>query len=302
MFGTIIAGCDGGGKGRRAVTLAAALAEATGDALVLVGIHPDHLVEFPSLHVGARRELHKQTVADVHRVRDELAPQARCIALPGISVAHGLRHAAEHEHAGLIVVGSAHRHGRRRILDGDHALQVMHGAPTAVLLVPDEPGAVAPIRRVTVAVDGSDEAAAARDLAVGIARACGADLTVMRAVDDRLPASVAGAYPMAVDWRDVVRERVQHAREFVDSAAERCDLPHARGEILMGRPVEEILRAGEDADLLVLGSRRWGTLKRLALGSTSEAVVRRASCPVLIPPRGVGVHAEAKAAAAAEAP
>jgi hypothetical protein len=34
-----------------------------------------------------------------------------------------------------------------------------------------------------------------------------------------------------------------------------------------------------------IGSRRWGPVHRLALGSTSERVIRHAACPVLVPPR-----------------
>jgi hypothetical protein len=46
-----------------------------------------------------------------------------------------------------------------------------------------------------------------------------------------------------------------------------------------------LILASENLDLLVLGSRRWGPVKRLALGSTSERVIRHTACPVLVPPR-----------------
>ena len=35
----------------------------------------------------------------------------------------------------------------------------------------------------------------------------------------------------------------------------------------------------------MLGSRRWGTARRVALGSTSERVIRQAACTVLVPAR-----------------
>jgi nucleotide-binding universal stress UspA family protein len=38
-------------------------------------------------------------------------------------------------------------------------------------------------------------------------------------------------------------------------------------------------------DLLVIGSRRWGPLARLLLGSTGEALARDAGCPLLVAPR-----------------
>ena len=64
--------------------------------------------------------------------------------------------------------------------------------------------------------------------------------------------------------------------------------------MVVGHPAEELIRADEGLDLLVLGSRRWGPVRRLALGSTSERVIRDAACPVLVPPRRSDAeHAEA---------
>ena len=51
-----------------------------------------------------------------------------------------------------------------------------------------------------------------------------------------------------------------------------------------GAPADEIVAAAThvDADLIVLGARGRGTMKRLRLGSVSEKVLRDARCPVLI--------------------
>jgi nucleotide-binding universal stress UspA family protein len=51
-----------------------------------------------------------------------------------------------------------------------------------------------------------------------------------------------------------------------------------------GRPAEQIVTTASELeiDLLVLGSRRLGTVKRLLLGSTSEQVLTSAPCSVLI--------------------
>jgi len=62
----------------------------------------------------------------------------------------------------------------------------------------------------------------------------------------------------------------------------------ASGDVRVGDPTAALTALSADCDLLVLGSRRWGALRRLALGSTSEFVIRNASCPVLVPPRGAG--------------
>jgi nucleotide-binding universal stress UspA family protein len=51
-----------------------------------------------------------------------------------------------------------------------------------------------------------------------------------------------------------------------------------------GFPVEELVKAGQDADMIVLGSRGAGGFTRLLMGSTAGQVVQHAHCPVLIVP------------------
>lgn len=50
--------------------------------------------------------------------------------------------------------------------------------------------------------------------------------------------------------------------------------------------------AAADADLLVVGSRGYGPLRRVLLGSTSAGLVRSARCPVLVYPRAIRAWAE----------
>jgi nucleotide-binding universal stress UspA family protein len=61
---------------------------------------------------------------------------------------------------------------------------------------------------------------------------------------------------------------------------------HDQVESLGGRPADWLLDLCEHVDLVVIGSRRWGAVARLMLGSTGEALMHDASCPVLVvPPR-----------------
>jgi nucleotide-binding universal stress UspA family protein len=54
-------------------------------------------------------------------------------------------------------------------------------------------------------------------------------------------------------------------------------------------PVEELVNASKDADLIVLGSRGAGGFARLMLGSVSSQVAQHAHCPVtIIPPEDRG--------------
>jgi nucleotide-binding universal stress UspA family protein len=60
-------------------------------------------------------------------------------------------------------------------------------------------------------------------------------------------------------------------------------------ETVAGRPATELARRSADLDLLVVGSRAQGPVRRLLLGSTSTRLVREAGCPVLVVPRPVAL-------------
>ena len=51
-----------------------------------------------------------------------------------------------------------------------------------------------------------------------------------------------------------------------------------------GLPADELIKASQDADLLVLGRRGAGGFARLMMGSVTDQVSRHAHCPVLIVP------------------
>lgn len=59
----------------------------------------------------------------------------------------------------------------------------------------------------------------------------------------------------------------------------------AEGDLLGGPPAETLAAACEDADLLVAGSRGYGPLSRVLLGSVTTKLIGLARCPVLVVPR-----------------
>jgi len=58
--------------------------------------------------------------------------------------------------------------------------------------------------------------------------------------------------------------------------------------VVSGSPVEELVNAGKDADLLVVGSRGAGGFSRLTMGSISSLVTQHATCPVVVIPPADG--------------
>jgi nucleotide-binding universal stress UspA family protein len=285
MFGTIVAGCDGRDRGRGAVSLAHAIATATGAKLLLVGVNASVLQAFPGSYASARHELER----DLRAVREELAPEALVEVHADMSAAHALRHVAAHEQADLVVVGSRHRRRLRRIAESDHAMQVLHGAPCAVAIAPDPLAPRPALHRIGVGIDATPESAAALRLATDLARRTGAALRLVAVADEALDGWV-GYAPILDETvlQELADQRAADARGLLEERLALCQDVDATGDVVVGNPAGEIVLATEDLDLLVLGSRRWGPVKRLALGSTSERVIRHTACPVLVPPRGAG--------------
>jgi nucleotide-binding universal stress UspA family protein len=280
---TIVAGCNGRERGRGAVSLAHAIATATGARLLLVGVHHNPPLPFPTTYaeqiVGLER--------DLRAVRDELAPEALIQIHAHVSPAHALRHVARYEHADLLVVGSRHRRRLQHIAESDHAMQVLHGARCAVAVAPDPLAPRPELRRIGVGIDATEESAVALDMACHLARATGARLSLIAVADDGVPSWSADAFSAAYgeSIQAVLDSRVEAARTLLAERRAHCSGIAVDGDVVVGSPSGELILASEDLDLLVLGSRRWGPVKRLALGSTAERVIRHSACPVLVPPR-----------------
>jgi nucleotide-binding universal stress UspA family protein len=185
----------------------------------------------------------------------------------------------------LIVVGSP-RHGTvGRALAGSVCQTLLHGAPVPVLTAPhgyaDHP--VEALGTIAVAYDGGEESQAALAHAAAMAQAAGAGLDVLTVEQPTSPVTGAIAYTF-----DLVQDVDEIQRQALDEVDPSIPL-HRR--VLRGHAAEALAdacRAG--ADLIVVGSRGYGTVERVLLGSTSTALVREAPCPVLVVPRPAEKH------------
>jgi nucleotide-binding universal stress UspA family protein len=143
--------------------------------------------------------------------------------------------------------------------------------------------------RILLATDGSRHAQLAAMKAVDLAKSTNARLHVV-AVGRTFPAAVYDVYT-ETESEDLRRE----AQEILDQQVRKIE--EAGGTVAIAhlkmneRRDEAIVHLAEeiDADLIVIGSRGFGGLRRALLGNVADSVVRHAHCPVLVvrPTEGV---------------
>lgn len=284
MLTKILAGVDGSPGSRDAAALAALLGATTGAAVELVGVVHD-----PRMHLPRRghRDLRTITEAAVLEVRDEVAPGAATRTIEDHAPARGLQHAAEEDGASLLVLGSSQGGDPDCVRAGRTARQAMRSAPCPVLVAARRAGAEPPpaLSRIVVGVDGGEESRLALLAARELAEATGAHLHVVAVVDDRFPVShvPGGAIIDLADWERIVAEDREHTQALLERLVP--DEDGVTTELREGDPTDGLVGAAIGADLLVIGSRRWGRLSRVVLGSTAEDLVALAPCNVLVVPR-----------------
>jgi nucleotide-binding universal stress UspA family protein len=138
---------------------------------------------------------------------------------------------------------------------------------------------------IIVGVDGSGHSQRALEWAMKEAAIRYAPLTVL-AVHEAVAGYFGGVsiYSDDAERTEAVR---QAAQAETDKALAGLEGPHPESvtvTVVHGFPVEEIIRAGGGADMIVLGSRGAGGFTRLMMGSTVGQVAQHAPCPVLIVP------------------
>jgi nucleotide-binding universal stress UspA family protein len=197
-------------------------------------------------------------------------------------VDHSLASAAD-----LVVMGTHGRSGFERLLIGSVAERVVQKAPCPVLLVPPHLTAAMPgdvtFRRILCPMDFSPSALRAFGFALDLARQADGVVTVLYALE-----WLAEEEPREYTHFNVPEYRrylIQDAHERVRTLiAERSRTSNAiEDRVVEGRAYREILRfATESAtDLIVMGAQGRGGLGLTLFGSSTQQVVRAATCPVL---------------------
>jgi nucleotide-binding universal stress UspA family protein len=271
MFKNVLVGVDGRPNGRDAIALASRLTDSDGE-LTLAHVHsgnlrPSHAVT-PSLMREEREDSHKlleqeRTAADV---------KAELISIVSMSPGRGLHEQAEEQNADLLVVGSCSHGALGRAMLGDDTRAALNGAPCAVAIAPlGYADGRASITKVGVAYNSSPESEAALAMARTLAAPTRATVHALEVV--MIP-TVAYTGIMAPALGESIDVMLQEANSRMK------ELPDVEGHAVYGLAGEELAAFGDQMDLLVVGSRGYGPVKRLVLGSTSTtwSATRAARC------------------------
>ena len=188
--------------------------------------------------------------------------------------------------ADLLVMGSHGRSGFDRLLLGSVTEKVLHKTPCPILTVPphapQKTETDGTFTRILCPMDFSLSALQAFGFAVDLARQSDGSVIALHAIEW-----------LADDVSAHARFNVQDFRQhLIDDAHTRlraliADQPGGTASIedvvVIGRAYREVLKTADTgaADLIVMGAQGLGGMGLTLFGSTTQQVVRGATCPVL---------------------
>jgi nucleotide-binding universal stress UspA family protein len=272
MFENILVGVDGTPGGRDAIAFATRLAGSQARTALVHVRAGGHLLRSAGGHgAGLAKDESEELL---RRERDSAQATGELVSVEASSPGAGLHREAERLEADLIVVGSSSRGLIGRAMLGDDTRGALNGAPCAVAIAcrgyDEHPF---PVARIGVAFNGSPESARALAAAKEIASETRADVVALEVVG--VPTSAYSGLAAAA-YGAAMERMVAEAKERME------ELDGAAGRVAYGVPGEELSAFSAEVDLLIVGSRSYGPLRRLVLGSTSDYLARHARSSLLV--------------------
>jgi nucleotide-binding universal stress UspA family protein len=149
-----------------------------------------------------------------------------------------------------------------------------------------------------VPVDKSEHAVHALRWAGELSRRYGIQVTAIHVVSATIASSVLAAASIVsgappIDPPTHVASAEISDRWLESAVAAGVPRERATSEVTFGQPTREILSAAErlGVDLIVIGRRGEGNIRRAVLGSVVDGVLRGSTCPVLVVPESIQLGA-----------
>ena len=289
----IIVGYDGDETGDEALALAAGLARTFDGELLVAHVFDDLVTKVSDEAAAAITTQVQEVFARAAALLDD-GIRKRLVELPGESPARELLALAERERADLLVVGSRRLGPVKRITRGSVSDSVLREAPCAVAVPPRGYSRSAqPPRRIAVGWVPSSEGDAALRFAHALAAETGGTLEVVTTISVRSAMPTLGAPALLYEGflEDMRRSAERDVEAAIAALGGDVDVTV---ESVIADAADELVRRSAEVDLIVLGSRGYGALRRVVLGSVSARVLREGECPVIVLPRASLAAAEAE--------
>ena len=187
-------------------------------------------------------------------------------------------------HARLLVVGRTGTGGFADMLLGGTAASVVSHAhcPVAVVRGRRENTVVPETGPVVVGVDGSPNSEQAIAVAFEEASLRGVPLVAVHAWNDITYEDTRGTARILTQPETLEEGEQRLLTERLAGWQEKYPDVEISRQLVRDRPRNTLLEASETAQLVVVGCRGHGGFTGMVLGSTSQALVHHASCPVLV--------------------
>ncbi len=164
----------------------------------------------------------------------------------------------------MIIIGRRGRSGLMKVLMGQVAAKVIGHASCKVLVVPR--AAKIECRNILVATDGSDHSLAAASEAIGIAKRCGSHIIALSTAHSDIE----------------LKEAKAHVHKVVEMAQNEGITVEAITPLGSSHNIIIETAGGRGVDLIVMGAYGKTGIKKLLMGSSTEKVIGRAGCAVLV--------------------
>jgi nucleotide-binding universal stress UspA family protein len=280
MFNRILVPLDGTAESNAALPAVRTIAQATGASVCLLQILESHEAQAVA----------NDTADKLKRVATELAGsglRVESMVRPGQAADEIVQQVGE-QGADLVVMRTRGQAGIQRAVMGSVAERLLSRTDVPIIMLRPGGRRMDKITNLLVPVDGSPGGALALASGVNLAKATGARIRLVEVVVPMAFHTLApeGGGPIYYDpaWDD---EALSAARTYVDGMVARLRQSEvvAEGDARMARDIAGAIVESADqhtSDLIVMSTHALTGLQRAVLGSVADAVVRTASCPVLL--------------------
>jgi len=282
----IVAALDGSGMATQAARWGAALASKLGAPLELLTVLPDRnfvLAEMATLgQVPVFAEAEKEAEERLEAANADLQAQhpdlAITTAITSGSAVRALIDASRN--ARLLVIGASGAGLVESTLVGSTTIRVSGRALCPVAVWRGE-SATLDDRPIVVGIDGSESSEIAAATAFELASRAGATVVGVRSYSSRRPIAEV-TIPNMVDWNAVEKSENEALETNLAPFVEKYPDVNVTEIVAQVSPARLLLESAHNAQLIVVGSRGRGHIVGGLFGSTSQNLLHRAPCPIVI--------------------